>query len=461
MEKVNVKYITEQKFNAYVGITRSPILFAIAKEISWYSNTDETVIGTILFDFSDEDYNPLILGRDEVGRFRAIDLSTSYPKFEDAENWLVNTIKWLSGLDKRVFPQGDPIEKMELFKELVPRDQQHPYFTALNTQKSLLAAKMMIQEIMPHFIDIDGNFIRQFQTTEFDQRLWELYLFCYFNEEGLSIDRTNNAPDFLLTNHVNSVAVEATIVGRKNTASYYRFADKPFISEIPDIELKNNMPLRFGSPLYSKLKHTNKENKHYWEYDHVKGKPFVIAIHDFHDDFSMIWSHTSLLTYLYGYEHNYEYVNGQLVIKPNKVDTLYKADGTPIPSGFFFQPLTENISAILNTSIGTISKFNRLGKQAGFGDKSVLMIRYGTCHNHDPNASKPNMFRYEVNEDSQETWGEGVSIYHNPNALIPLEKELFPNAAHHSFENGQIVSLLPDFFPYNSMTHNLQIREDG
>lgn len=461
MDKISVKNITEQKFNAYVGITRNPILFSIAKEIAWYANTDETIIGVILFDFSDSDYNPLLLGRDEVGRFRAIDLSTSYLKFEDAENWLINTIKWLSGLGKKIFPQGDPIEKMELFRELVPVEQQHPYFTALNTQKSLLSAKMIIQEIMPHFIDVDGNYIRQFQTTEFDQRLWELYLFCYFNEEGISIDRTKNAPDFLLTNHIDSVAIEATIVGRKKAVSYYKLDGKPEMPEISEKELKNNMPLRFGSPLYSKLCHTNKEKLHYWEYEHVKGKPFIIAIHDFHDDHSMIWSHTALTTYLYGYEHDYEYIEGNLVIHPRKIETLYKEDGTPIPSGFFFQPLAENISAILTTSIGTISKFNRLGRQAGFGDKSVKMIRHGICHNHDPNASKPHMFRYEVNERTGETWGEGVSIYHNPKAKIPLNEDLFPSAAHHFFDNGQIISHIPEFFPYNSMTLNLQIREDG
>lgn len=414
-----------------------------------------------MFDFSDSDYNPLILGRDEVGRFRAIDLSTSYAKFEDAENWLINSIKWLSGLNKRIFPQGDPNEKMELFKELVPVEQQHPYFTALCNQKTLLSAKMLIQEIMPHFIDVDGNYIRQFQTTEFDQRLWELYLFCYFNEECLSIDRTKNAPDFILSNHIESVAVEATIVGRKKAVSYFKFDEKPYIPEISEKELNNNMPLRFGSPLYSKLNHINKDKLHYWEYEHVKGKPFLIAIHDFHDDHSMIWSHTALAKYLYGYEHDYEYIEGKLVIHPRRIETLFKEDGTPIPSGFFFQPLAENISAILTTSIGTISKFNRLGRQAGFGDKSVKMIRHGTCHNHDPNASKPNMFSYEVNESTQETWGEGVSIYHNPKALIPLNEDIFPSAAHHYFDKGQIISHIPVFFPYNSITINLQLREDG
>ncbi len=39
---------------------------------------------------------------------------------------------------------------------------------------------------MPHFIDIDGNFVQQFQSTGFDSGLWELYLYTYFSEEELS-----------------------------------------------------------------------------------------------------------------------------------------------------------------------------------------------------------------------------------------------------------------------------------
>ena len=155
MEKVVIEHISEQKFNAYVSLTRNPISNMIAKELAWYSNSDESILGVLIFDFSDEDYNPIILGRDEIGKFRCIDISHSYPKFEDAEQWLINTMKWLTGLDKKIFSQGDPTEKMELFKEIVSIEKQHPFFTALNTEKSLLAAKMMIQEIMPHYIDVD------------------------------------------------------------------------------------------------------------------------------------------------------------------------------------------------------------------------------------------------------------------------------------------------------------------
>lgn len=51
---------------------------------------------------------------------------------------------------------------------------------------------------MPHFVDIDGNFVEQFQSTGFDARLWELYLNTYLNEEQFFFDREYNAPDFIV-----------------------------------------------------------------------------------------------------------------------------------------------------------------------------------------------------------------------------------------------------------------------
>lgn len=60
------------------------------------------------------------------------------------------------------------------------------------------------------------------------------------------------------------------------------------------IKIKNEIPLRYGSTLFSKL------SKKYWELAHLKGKPFLLAVADFHDDFSMTWSYISLVEYLYG-----------------------------------------------------------------------------------------------------------------------------------------------------------------
>lgn len=54
------------------------------------------------------------------------------------------------------------------------------------------------------------------------------------------------------------------------------------------------------------------------------------------------------------------------------------------------------------------------------------MIRVVTSYNPEPNADKPLVFEYFVDENCEETWGEGILVYHNPNALIPLPRDFFP-----------------------------------
>lgn len=121
-----------------------------------------------------------------------------------------------------------------------------------------------------------------------------------------------------------------------------------------------------------------------------------------------------------------------------------------IPAGFFFQPDVENISAVLANPSGTIMKFNRMGFIAGFGDRDLILTRTGTCYRESAN---PEQFVTEVNSpDYQETWCEGVSIYHNPTAKFPLDPDAIPGAAHHSLRDGRIMSTMPPFHPLGSMT---------
>lgn len=451
--EIKISEMTEQRFNALAAHSRSPAAAYVSEELGWYKNEDESVIGVLLLDIVDDDFASVVMARDENGAYRAIDVGSSIESKGEALEWLHGAMKWHTGTDKKVFPQGGPSQGVNLFSPIVPVNKQHPFFARLANEESFLSARKIINEMMPHFVDIDGNFVEQFQSSGFDSRLWELYINSYLVEEQLFIDRTKHAPDFMVTKYGKTVGIEAVVVGRKKEGPslLYRGPSEPKTPEEIQREHKNAMPLRFGSALFSKLQ------KKYWELPHVAGNPLVIAIADFHDDQSMLWSSTALESYLYGVRHEHHYEDGDLVIDPITIEKHIKPDGTEIPSGYFFQPDAEHISAVLFSANGTISKFNRLGRQAGFGSPNVRMFRMGTCYDHDPNASMPKIFKYEVTEDSQETWGEGVSMFHNPNAVHPVPEELFPSIAHHRFENDLIVSTIPEFHPFASQTLNLRM----
>ena len=451
MKKIKIQKLDPKRFNALAGHSRSPAAAYVSKELEWYRNEDESLLGVILLDIIDNDYVSIMMVPDEAGRYRCFKLKDSIPTLEDARTWIINTMKWYTGQGVKVCPQGDSSQGVNLFDPITPIDKQHPYFTHLANNITFLSARTIINNMMPHFVDIDGNFVEQFQTSGFEARLWELYMNTYLVEEELFIDRTEDKPDFVVEKYGKTVAIEAVIVGRKknNPPKYFYSAPELRSPEEIGMSNQNEMPIRFGSPLYSKLQ------KKYWELPHVQGNPLVFAIADFHDDQSMLWSPTALINYLYGFKYDFHYdENKQLIITPVKIDT-HKVGKKEIPSGYFLQPESEYVSAILFSASGTISKFNRIGRQAGYYDPRGIMIRQGTCHNHDPNASMPNFFRYIVDEQCNETWAEGLSMYHNPNARFPVPEELFPSIAHHRFIDGRLVSLLPDFHPYGSVTYHI------
>lgn len=452
-----MKRIDLKRFNVLASHSRSPAAAYMSKELDWFSNEEETLLATLLLDTVDGDYVAIILGRDEADRFRCIDTKVCIPNPEEAQAWIERAILWHGRDGQAVFAQGDVPGKhkpLDLFTPIVLPEKLHPSFARLCQSKAFAPARRQIAEIMPHYMDVDGNFVEQFQTTGFDARLWELYLHTYLVEEQLFIDREHDRPDFVVTKYGETVAIEATIVGRRK--------DRPASFFMTDLNLpqdaaealrrqEHEMPIRFGSPLFSKLQ------KRYWELDHVKDRPLVFAIADFHDDQSMVWTSTALINYLYGVKHDFHFdENRQLVIDPQKIDR-HKLGEKEIPSGFFFQPGAENVSAVLFSASGTISKFNRMGRQGGFLAPGVIMIRLGMCHDHNPAAHLPKPFRYFVDEKSQETWAEGLSMFHNPNALHPVPEDLFPSIAHHRFKDDLIISALPKFHPYGSFTVSIAL----
>lgn len=124
------------------------------------------------------------------------------------------------------------------------------------------------------------------------------------------------------------------------------------------------------------------------------------------------------------------------------------------PVGFFELPEADNVSAVLFSNSGTISKFNRMGLLAGFGSPRLKLVRTGFIVDHDPNSTQPRQFRRFVNaSDYTETWCEGLDVWHNPRAARPIENEVLPIAAHHRLQpGGQIISMTPAWHPLGSFT---------
>jgi hypothetical protein len=181
--------ISRKAFDVYVRFIRNPAIFALAEEIRWYINDKQTLFAVILFDFSDKDYTAIFLSRNQQKKVKFADIKISFKSIEEAETWIHNIERQIDRGELLLSLDEDGKVGVDLFKVVVDKSKQHPYFRLLNENPVHSAAKKLISEITPHFIDVDGNFVEQFQTGGFNSRLWELYLFCYFKEEELSINR--------------------------------------------------------------------------------------------------------------------------------------------------------------------------------------------------------------------------------------------------------------------------------
>ncbi|WP_311215120.1 MULTISPECIES: hypothetical protein [unclassified Arthrobacter] len=443
-----MKTISRSRFDALAGYSRAPSAAMFLQELAWFEAAAGRLLATIAVD-NDGDFVVLILAPDSVERFRCISCLQGIESPESAYTELIrHVVRIIPELDKLRIQSDEPRQAVDFFTPLGAEDKLNPGFRQLLSGDSFRAAKEIIGAMMRWHEDVDGNFVEQFQTSGFDARIWELYLFAVLTEAGLQVDRPSPAPDFLASGPHGEFAMEATTINpSQGEDGQPAPSQKPANEKAVEDYVNHYLPIRYAGPLITKL------NKRYWTKPSVENIPMVLAIQDFHDDMSMTYSGTALPTYLYGYAQvPSRDSQGQLRITPRPI-THHNWGAKRVPSGFFYLPGAENISAVVFNSGGTLSKFNRMGVGAGLGSDHVLLIRRGFVADNNPNASEPLPYVHFVRQDDPETWIEGMDVFHNPNATNPLDPELLPGAAHHTLTaEGLVETMSPAWKPLQSQT---------
>lgn len=445
-----MKSLNPNRANILLMFTRTPRVKISTKELEYFQSDDEKQIGFVSVDNIDGTYHALLFDRNSLGRYQIVDMDLDHETIDEARSSLAEMMD-------NYFPDEKELQKggkaVDLFTVVAEKSQIHPNFIKLKDEGFFTAAKKVIEEVGYHHEDIDGNFNDQLQSINgFDARIWELYLWCYFREEDFEFDTTHDAPDFMLKKCGEEIAVEAVHVKRTQGLDE-EMAQMEFQTVLE--KLRNEMPVMFGSPLYSKLTHEYQHQK-YWELPHVKGKPLVFAIADFHADMSMTWSFPAITSILYGIEQMAEKdEDGKVTLVSASGNKFAKKNNVEI-SPLFLDDQYKHVSAVLFSPCGTISKFNRMGVQAGYGDSSYTLFQVKMCYNHLKNAVFPNVFFNVIDENSHETWADGIQIFHNPKAAIPLNPLLFPHAGHHFYKDGLLFSEMPPNSIISSTTWNIK-----
>jgi hypothetical protein len=346
---------------------------------------------------------------------------------------------------------------IDLFAQLDGVVRYEDAFILLRDGFSHAAAKAMLQEIARWFPDLDGHFVRETQTTGFSARIWELYLWAVFRTLDFDLDHGSAVPDFALAKAGQRLFVEATTVSAKVPFTTSMGPGTP--SEPPGpffTYLENEMAQNFGSPLFSKLK------KRDWEKPHVAGHPYLLALADFHAPGSMRWSSGALPQYFYGLKSVYTPdADNQLMEMFIPGDDHVVGDKR-VPTNFFAQAGAENVSGVLFSNAGTLSKFNRMGVRAGFGDAWVSLVREGVLVDPQRFCSEE---RFKIDVESpayQEGWADELILFHNPRALHPVDPTLIPGIGHVRIADGDYAETGPMRVLWSqTTTHDFLARRDG
>lgn len=412
--------LTKPRFEALL-YRRMPWTEMVTRELEWWSSGDETLIATLSLDLTDNDYSWIILGRDETGVFRGIDLSVSNPTIEEARIGLHAKLEEIAATHEQEFPQGD-VERRKL-EILVPHpditaNRLHPFFSYLMENPGYSPARGLIKEMSFTFTDLDGNYRKDFQTTGFNGRLWELYLYAFFYEQKFLIDNTHAVPDLIVEKAGFRIAVEATTLNPPQGNP----APMPKTPEEEKAFNQDAMPMKWSRALTTKL------GKRYWEQENIANCPLVFAVHDYHAPGSMCWSLPGLSDYLFGVRCDDDG-------NDHRIETHSMGDAV-IQSGFFRLTDSENISAVIVSNEATLPKFNRIGKIAGFGDPSIRIRRFGARLNLE--TLRGERFESETQVGVvDDSWSRGIWVFHNPNAKHPIHPALFEDALHVICEDGQ------------------------
>lgn len=435
--------ITKEAFEAkFYG--RTPFARLFSSELEWFleERGDITLLAVMLRCEIDKDFNAVVLGRDLARRYRAIHIITSKVSRDELVQALNDEADELfSAHVGGLFPQGDESNPFAIFDPKVPEARRNRYYQLLTEDPVHFPSRVMMEELAHWFKDPDGVFIRALQGNEFNSRLFELYLHAVFYELEFEIEREHPQPDYCLRKSSTYLFIEAATVSETEQLEPMPYT--PETLKVVERHASEEMPFRFSRALLNKVKHRPEPSRvPYWELEHVKGHPFVIALQDYSRPMSMVFSSLALQEYLYGVR-----INEEKEVEDIERHVLGERS---IPSNFFAHDRHRHVSAVMLSTQATIPKFNRMGRLAGLRSPNSIAIVKGARTDRD-GVLRP--FKSIVERrDYVELWHEGIYIFHNPRAVHPIDPNLFPHVIQVFKKEEGIEQWIPPNFIVSCVT---------
>ncbi|MCA6938784.1 hypothetical protein [Pectobacterium versatile] len=160
----------------------------------------------------------------------------------------------------------------------------------------------------------------------------------------------------------------------------------------------------------------------------------------------MMWSREALISYLYGFYVREVAEEGKIVAVAEALDKLPSDPNIRVGLFSSFENIT--LSAIIFSNAATLSKLSRVPVSFGGKSEDYRYVRVGEFADDTPGALRGIPFSMDVNSDEYrslwkpygyEPWTAEIEVFHNPNALHPINPSLFPEATHWLPTDGGIV----------------------
>ena len=327
---------------------------------------------------------------------------------------------------------------VDLFSPMIKEHQQHLIFRRLCGPLQA-AERDVLRDWSQGFVDRDGKFVKEFQTT-FESSMWELYVHACIRELGGVVDFKHARPDFVASLRGVDLCVEAT-VAQPPAGGPPAFGQGPLEIPVDLNEFNRDSIVRNQRSLHRKIptstsKGTRRSLTSRTSRSSSRSRPSTDPPHSLR---TIVRSSppctVSTLT------KNRAWRRRHHVSSAIRCRRFPKSDSVDLPVGFFCDDRYAHVSAVIYSPIAGMGKIRALARDP------VDQLVFTTFHPN-PDSIEPRV-RRTPKSDYTEHLLDGLYVIHNPNARHTLG---FDTLAHeriaHLFlsERGELLGTGPDDF---------------